>query len=802
MRSDARDVEFDDSDRDDQGQGEYEQPRSRQLAQPASYTSPPNLSYDEDENQVVSEDGTRDDEYDESEEEGPGSEREEQPRVRHLAQPASHSFPPNMSSGHAGDAIEVIDSSDEESQGGQPQQRENAGSGSEEGDEADSEMCSEVPDQEANDDEVSPQERIIHAQGEEFSEGEYDNDGVGPPHLAESNTQRPSDYDMSDDESRGGYESDVEGADEGLDLPERPDQTQSGYLDRQASKDELAEDDEDQQSDTEMAHVPYPERPRVMLPRQSEGAVALDIDPSLHSEYVEEVQPVQMDQVSAQSVVVSGLLQMAQGLGSQAAAIPGVFENAAAAERAQTQDTHVLPETLDASLSKEDAPPIQAPEDNDSNAQVQMTEVSIEAFERDSSAQRSPVAESVFPETFSAPELTRSAILSDLPTARPASAITEYEADNELLPEAAPSAAPSLSTFSPTFADTPLRPSPTRDSLYVDDAAADGGEVGEEHPAVTTAMTAGQPDEEPRTQETMDVDVDASEDVVSVRSVASVAEGRHPAASSEAGDGSGKSPSASNSTSKLTHLISHALPDALSDGISSQDPVLPNTAPTDMAESREVQDARVSDGEQPNIEKRESHAYDDAQIDDREVDGDEMDTAHQSGEQESDTEESAQGERSTSASPAVASESDGMGVDLPQPVEIPARHDTHDRSRGRNELSASDIHANHSRLKTPSDDQDDVLEDVLEDVPEDVLEEGEIRDEDDPVFPPREASPAERGEAIDAIAELEVETVDAASRDSPIQLEIDVEVDIEVEVAGGDMQTDRNADGGSKFPET
>lgn len=514
-----------------------EQSRSRQPAQSASYPLPPNEFYGEDQNQVDSESDARQDESDESDGEEAGSEQDDQPQSRQLAEPASHPSPPIMSRGDASDAIEVIDSSDEENQ-----PRRNGTSSAESEDDDEEEAGSEPNAEDFGSDAASTQEREAYVQGEQHSERGYDDENVSPIRYAVTGTQRPSDYDMDDDESGRGYESDEEGADEESEVQGQADQTEFELAGRHSSEDELAEDDEDQRSDTEMVYAAYTDvgRPRAISQRQSQSPIALDIDPALQSEHTEVEGPVQMVQVSSQSIVARGLLQMAHGTASLASTILEVTTNDAATDRAAIGDAHVPSDALEADVPEGDDLRIQEPQSEMIDAQVQMVDVFAEAVELEPSASRGAVGmEDAIPASTSAPELPRSMILSDLPAALPTSTSTEYEADNELLPEEAVSAAPSISTFSAIFADTPPHLSPTREP-HAEYSAMENVEQGAESPAGGDAAPISQHEEEPRTQETIDIDVDVQAEDVSVRSIESDAEAGQSTASTGDGDGSGK----------------------------------------------------------------------------------------------------------------------------------------------------------------------------------------------------------------------------------------------------------------------
>lgn len=224
--------------------------------------------------------------------------------------------------------------------------------------------------------------------------------------------------------------------------------------------------------------------------------------------------------------------------------------------------------------------------------------------------------------------------------------------------------------------------------------------------------------------------------------------------------------------------------DASSERVSSQDSATHDITSPVMLETQETQEEIVSDDEQmifdePALDKADSVGSDKQ----HEVDGHKMRNVDPSRMQESRSPEPAQVDRTQSTSPEPASDQEGMETDLPQPEEIPSQHAIQEGQPIGNDTSDFDFHANVVRIQTPPDDQDE-------------LEDGEIRDGEDPVFLPREASPAgEREEAIGhSIENSGVEAEDAARVALPAQLEIEVEVDIGIEIDADDGQNDESAD--------
>jgi hypothetical protein len=313
---------------------------------------------------------------------------------------------------------------------------------------------------------------------------------------------------MEDDPSENGYESDEEGADDESDVQGQAGATeleQDAMVMRESSEDELAEDQEDQQANVEMEYAVYPEveRPRRTVQPSGEGEVALDIDPALQYEYTEVEQTQQMVQVSSQSVVASGLLQLAYGTGSGIAAIPEVTTPSASLERTVSEDRQIHPEASEAALPRDDGSPLQEPESDD--FEDRMAEDVSGADELEPSATRAAAAvDDAYPERemTSAPEISRSTIPSGRPAVLSTSTHTEYEADDELHEEEGMSAAPSISTFSAIFANTPTHLSPAWESHA--DYVAKNEEEG--HPVDANAVDTSRLEEEPRTQDTVDID--------------------------------------------------------------------------------------------------------------------------------------------------------------------------------------------------------------------------------------------------------------------------------------------------------
>lgn len=546
--SDTRQAEYEESEREDAVWEDDQQPRSRQPAQPASYPSLSNQSREEEQDQADSQSDTGQVEYEKSEGDEAGRQEEEQSPLRQLARPASYPSPPTQR-GDASDAIEFIDSSDEENESAQPRRNESASQESGEDNEERPRrgLSGDASGDGAVSDAETADERSAHSQEEENSEGDHDDENVEPLHFAGSSTTRPSDYDMDDDGSENGYESDEEGADEESDVQDQADATElnrDAIVMRESSEDELAEDEEDQQANVEMEYAAYSEveRPHRTVQLSSEGDVALDIDPALQYDYTEVEQPQQMVQVSSQSVVVSGLLQMAYGTESRVSAIPEVPTPVVALEREESGDRQILPDATEATLPRDDGSSLPEPENE--YLEARMAEEVSGADELEPSATQATAAvDHVIPETTSAPELSRSAIVSDLPAVLPTSTFTENEADDELQQEGGLSAAPSISTFSAIFANTPTRLSPARDA-YDEIVALDRGES---YSVDAIAMDASRLEEEPRTQDTLDFDVDSGADVLSVRSGAesddeleSDEESAHPTVTAEAHDAAGK----------------------------------------------------------------------------------------------------------------------------------------------------------------------------------------------------------------------------------------------------------------------
>lgn len=543
----TRPLEDEESEREDAVWEDDEQPRSRQPAQPASYPSPPNQSREEDQDQVYSESETGQVAYEESEGDEAGSQEEQQPSPRQPLQLASYLSPPTHG-GNASVAIEFIDSSDGENESAQTRQSESASqeSGEERDDRPRRELRGELSgDVGASDAEAAP-ERSVDSREEENSEVEYADENEEPPRFTATSTQRPSDYDMEDDRSENGYESDEEGADDESDVQDQADATElehDAIVMRGSSEDELAEDEEDQQAtvETEYAVNSGVERPRRTVEPSSEGDVALDIDPALHYEYTEVEQAQQMVQVSSQSVVASGLLQLAYGTGSRIAAVAQVTTPGAALGRADSEDRQIHPEAIEAALPRHDGSPLQEPESDD--LEDRMAENVSGAVELEPSAtQAAAVVDDAYPETetTSAPGISRSAIPSGRPAILSTSTYTEYEADDELHEEEGLSAAPSISTFSAIFANTPTRLSPARESHA--DYVAENEEEG--HPVDANAVDTSRLEEEPRTQDTVDIDasprVDVGSGAESDEELESVGEAANHTSTADAPNATGK----------------------------------------------------------------------------------------------------------------------------------------------------------------------------------------------------------------------------------------------------------------------
>lgn len=140
----------------------------------------------------------------------------------------------------------------------------------------------------------------------------------------------------------------------------------------------------------------------------------------------------------------------------------------------------------------------------------------------------------------------------------------------------------------------------------------------------------------------------------------------------------------------------------------------------------------------------------------------------------------------TASPPTSVGDVEAMEVDLPQPEEIPSRHETTTGPPEQKGHFASDFDrsANFVRLKTPPDDQDDELED------------GEIRDDDEAVFEERqESSSSETKEDVGRLTGIVGMQDDEHSQNAePIELEIEVDIDIEVDVDAEDQEAYEGAE--------